>query len=195
MQAWSILYQWRCTSRFLKAFIYFVACITIFSLQWSADAEYLFCQKGSTISILSVNTSSVISSLGEVGANQQEDTINCFALGNDDTSLVTHHKSGLFKLWDWKSNSLNLNLIFVLDQDWVYYILNTLTFILFFLSFTANKLTKLWKSLHKGPVTQIIFSNDNALMASGGSDSAVRLWNLQHHTCTHHFKGLQGVTR
>ncbi|XP_050463329.1 transducin beta-like protein 3 [Cataglyphis hispanica] len=129
-------------------------------VQWSADAEYLFCQKGSTISILSVSTSSIISSLGEIEANQQEDTINCFALGNNDTSIVTHHKSGLFKLWDWKT----------------------------------NKLTKLWKSLHKGPVTQITFSSNNGLMASGGSDSAVRLWNLQYHTCTHHFKGLLGVT-
>jgi len=83
----------------------------LFILQWSADAEYLFCQKGGTVSILSVSKSSVISSLGEVEANQQEDTINCFALGNDDTSILTHHKSGLFKLWDWKGNSLNSNLI------------------------------------------------------------------------------------
>ncbi|XP_011257031.1 transducin beta-like protein 3 isoform X1 [Camponotus floridanus] len=129
-------------------------------IQWSADAAYLFCQKGGTISILSVSKSSVISSLGEVEANQQEDTINCFALGNDDTNILTHHKSGLFKLWDWKD----------------------------------NKLIKLWKSIHRGPVTRIAFSNNDVLMASGGSDSAVRLWNLQHHTCTHHFKGLQGVT-
>ncbi|XP_029172388.1 transducin beta-like protein 3 [Nylanderia fulva] len=129
-------------------------------VQWSADAEYLFCQKGGTISILSVSKSSVISLLGEIEKNdQQEDTINCFALADNDTSIFTHHKSGLFKLWDWK----------------------------------VNKLIKLWKSIHNGPVTRITFSNNNTLMASGGSDSAVRLWNLQHHTCTHNLKGVQGV--
>lgn len=85
----------------------------IFSLQWSADAEYLFCQKGGTVSILSVSKSSVILSLGEVEADQQEDTINCFTLGNDD-AILTHHKSGLFKLWDWKGN-LNSNLIYILN--------------------------------------------------------------------------------
>lgn len=30
-------------------------------------------------------------------------------------------------------------------------------------------------------------------MASGGSDSSVRLWDLKHQTCTHNLRGLQGV--
>ncbi|XP_036144241.1 transducin beta-like protein 3 isoform X3 [Monomorium pharaonis] len=92
-------------------------------------------------------------------ANQQEDTINCFALCNEDTGVITHHKSGLFKLWDWKT----------------------------------NKLIKLWKSIHKGPVMRITLSDNSILMASGGSDGTVRLWNLRHHACTHNLKGIQGV--
>lgn len=128
------------------------------NIQWNANAEYLFCQKGGTISILSMSKGSVISSLGTTEADQQEDTINCFVLCNKDTGIITHHKSGLFKLWDWKT----------------------------------NKLTKLWKSIHKGPVMRIALA-DNVLMASGGSDGSVRLWNLQHHACTHNFKGVQGV--
>lgn len=56
---------------------------------------------------------------------------------------------------------------------------------------------KLWKSIHKGPVAQIALSNRTTLdkMASGGSDGTVRLWNLEHHACTHNLKGLQGVVR
>ncbi|XP_018044138.1 PREDICTED: transducin beta-like protein 3 [Atta colombica] len=129
------------------------------NVQWSANAEYLFCQKGGTVSILSMSKGSVISSLCITEADQLEDTINCFALCNEDTGIITHHKSGLFKLWDWKT----------------------------------NKLMKLWKSIHKGPVMQITLSNNSILMASGGSDGSVRLWNLQHHACTHNFKGIQGV--
>lgn len=58
-----------------------------------------------------------------------------------------------------------------------------------------NKLIKLWKSIHKGPVVRIAYSIEKNLMASGGSDGTVRLWNLQHHTCTHNLKGVQGVIR
>lgn len=73
------------------------------SFQWNANAEYLFCQKGGIVSILSINKGSVLSVLGST--DQQEDTINCFALCNGViTSIITHHKSGLFKLWDWKSS-------------------------------------------------------------------------------------------
>lgn len=126
------------------------------NIQWSASGEYLFCQKGSTVSVLSLSKSSVVSLLGEVDSNVEEDTIHCFTLIDDD-SIISHHKSGLFKLWDWK----------------------------------ANKLTKLWKSIHKGPVAQIRHSE--SIMASGGSDGSIRLWNLQHHACTHSLKGAQGV--
>jgi len=70
---------------------------------------------------------------------------------------------------------------------------DTLLCILFLL-IIANKLTKLWKAIHKGPVMRITLL-DNVLMASGGSDGSVRLWNLQHHACTHNLKGIQGVIR
>jgi len=71
-------------------------------LQWNENADYLFCQKGGTISILSISKGLVISSLGTTEGDRQEDIINCFALYNED--VITHHKSGLFKLWDWKSS-------------------------------------------------------------------------------------------
>ncbi|XP_025995592.1 transducin beta-like protein 3 [Solenopsis invicta] len=127
-------------------------------IQWSANAEYLFCQKGGVVSVLSMSKGSTILSLGTKEVDQQEDMINCFTLCNEDTGVITHHKSGLFKLWDWK----------------------------------VNKLTKLWKSIHKGSVIRITLL-DNILMASGGSDGTVRLWNLQHYACTHSLKGIQGV--
>lgn len=71
------------------------------------------------MSVLSLDKGSVISSLGEVESIQEEDTINCFILTNCDTNMVTHHKSGLFKLWDWKGNkysSLSFQVFIVLDS-------------------------------------------------------------------------------
>lgn len=129
------------------------------NVQWSTDGQHMFCQKYGTVSILSVNKGFVVSSLGESKNNEEEDTINTFTASDNDLNIITHHKSGLFKLWNWKD----------------------------------NKLMKLWKSIHNGPVARIAHSAERNLMVSGGSDGTVRLWNLEHHACTHNLKGAQGV--
>lgn len=56
-----------------------------------------------------------------------------------------------------------------------------------------RSLIKQWKSVHKGPVSQLALSKDGLLLASGGTDSNVRIWDLEHHTCTHNLRGAQGV--
>ncbi|XP_024940817.1 transducin beta-like protein 3 isoform X3 [Cephus cinctus] len=129
------------------------------NIEWSADGDYILCQKIGVVSVVNVNKGSVSVSLGETGPDQDEDTINTFTLFPDSEFIVSHHKSGLFKLWDWK----------------------------------AGKLKKMWKSIHNGPVAKIAISSDGLSMSSGGSDSNVRMWDLQHHACTHSFKGIQGV--
>ncbi|KOX68996.1 Transducin beta-like protein 3 [Melipona quadrifasciata] len=126
---------------------------------WSTDGKYIFCQKYDTVSILSVQNGLIISYLGESNNNEEGDTINTFIASDNDLNIITYHKSGLFKLWDWK----------------------------------VNKLIKLWKSIHKGPVVHIAHSVERNLMASGGTDGSVRLWDLQHHSCTHNLKEIQGV--
>ncbi|KAK3911617.1 Transducin beta-like protein 3 [Frankliniella fusca] len=55
------------------------------------------------------------------------------------------------------------------------------------------KVVKLWKSVHKGPVAKLALTFGGTLMASGGSDSSVRLWDLVHQSCTHNLLGVQGV--
>ncbi|KAK0079969.1 hypothetical protein PV325_005331 [Microctonus aethiopoides] len=128
-------------------------------VKWSSDGEYLFCQNGGTLCVLSVDKGLVIARLGETENAEDEDTINSFTLSHDNDYVVSHHKSGLFKLWLHKE----------------------------------NKVKKLWKSIHNGPVPRIALSKNNLIMASGGSDSSVRLWDLEHHSCTHNLKGVQGV--
>ncbi|XP_014472392.1 PREDICTED: transducin beta-like protein 3 [Dinoponera quadriceps] len=127
------------------------------NVQWTSDGKNLLCENGGTVSVLSLDQGSVILSLGQAKANQEEDTIQTFILDERDINIITHHKSGLFKMWDW----------------------------------TNNKLLKLWKSIHKGPVVQLALMN--FAMASGGIDGTIRLWDLLNHACTHNLKGIQGV--
>ncbi|KAL2724522.1 transducin beta-like protein 3 [Vespula squamosa] len=128
-------------------------------IHWTIDGKHIFCQKCGVISVLSVDTGTVIQSLGVTEEEQDEDTIHCFAVNDDNLHILAHCKSSLFKLWNWKE----------------------------------NKLIKIWKSIHKGPVVKISFLNRKNLMASGGSDGSIRLWDLQHHTCINNIKGIQGV--
>ncbi|XP_071440764.1 transducin beta-like protein 3 [Hetaerina americana] len=53
---------------------------------------------------------------------------------------------------------------------------------------------KLWKSVHKGPVARLAFGPDDSVLASGGTDGCVRVWDLERQSCTHSLKGLNGVT-
>ncbi|KAL1130515.1 hypothetical protein AAG570_011761 [Ranatra chinensis] len=56
-----------------------------------------------------------------------------------------------------------------------------------------GKLIKHWRTIHKGPVSKLALTSDSSLLASGGSDSSIRIWNLKHHACTHNLQGSQGV--
>lgn len=66
------------------------------------DGEYFLCQNGGTVHILSFATGRVEGILGDNIEDQEEDTINSFALNQSNEEFLTHHKSGLFKLWNWK---------------------------------------------------------------------------------------------
>lgn len=52
---------------------------------------------------------------------------------------------------------------------------------------------KVWRSGHKGPVAKLAFDPIDENVASGGSDGNVRLWDLNHHTCTSSLRGAVGV--
>ena len=54
-----------------------------------------------------------------------------------------------------------------------------------------GELVKVWKCIHKGPIARLTLNHQ--LLASGGSDGVVRVWNLEHQTCVLSLKGCQGV--
>lgn len=53
--------------------------------------------------------------------------------------------------------------------------------------------TRLWKAIHTAPVASMAFDATSTLLATGGCDGAVRVWDIVQHYGTHHFRGSPGV--
>lgn len=60
-------------------------------------------------------------------------------------------------------------------------------------SFSTGELKKSWKNLHVGPVSCLKYSSSTELLASGGSDSLIRIWDFKKQLCKGSLKGAQGV--
>nr|CAD7410391.1 unnamed protein product [Timema poppensis] len=128
-------------------------------VQWSSSGEEMLCQCGGVVHVLDVQQGRIKTTLGQIGDVEDEDTVTTFTLSPDNEAVITSHKSGLFRLWNWRDGSVQ----------------------------------KMWKSIHKGPVARLALNPTGWLMASGGSDSSVRIWDLQHQACTLNLRGIKGV--
>ncbi|XP_026340730.1 transducin beta-like protein 3 [Ursus maritimus] len=56
-----------------------------------------------------------------------------------------------------------------------------------------GSITRLWKAIHTAPVATMAFDPTSTLLATGGCDGAVRVWDVVRHYGTHHFRGSPGV--
>ncbi|XP_054707818.1 transducin beta-like protein 3 [Uloborus diversus] len=60
-------------------------------------------------------------------------------------------------------------------------------------SFSSKTLKKTWKSLHIGPVSCMAFDSTVTLLATGGTDSTIKVWDIIRKYYTHNLKGGKGV--
>ncbi|NP_001040084.2 transducin beta-like protein 3 [Bos taurus] len=56
-----------------------------------------------------------------------------------------------------------------------------------------GSVTRLWKAIHTAPVATMAFDPTSTLLATGGCDGAVRVWDVVRCYGTHHFRGSPGV--
>ncbi|XP_058940240.2 transducin beta-like protein 3 isoform X1 [Pocillopora verrucosa] len=50
-----------------------------------------------------------------------------------------------------------------------------------------------WKAVHRAPIVSMTFDATSTLLATGSSDSTVKVWDIIKQYYTHNFKGSQGV--
>lgn len=60
---------------------------------------------------------------------------------------------------------------------------------------TDSELVTSWKAGHKGPLVKLAFNENNTYLATGSTDSVLKVWNIESHTCISKLTGVQDVTR
>ncbi|XP_076473049.1 transducin beta-like protein 3 [Babylonia areolata] len=58
-----------------------------------------------------------------------------------------------------------------------------------------KELVHTWKALHATPVMSMGFDPTSTLLATGGSDCLIKVWDCIQQYCTHHLRGHTGVVR
>ncbi|KAM4025964.1 transducin beta-like protein 3 [Anomaloglossus baeobatrachus] len=53
--------------------------------------------------------------------------------------------------------------------------------------------TRTWKAIHTAPVASMAFDSTSTLLATGGCDSTIKIWDVLKQYCTHNLKGSSGV--
>ena len=61
--------------------------------------------------------------------------------------------------------------------------------------FLDGTVVRTWKSLHLTPVVELVFDSTTTLVASGGTDGSLKVWDIRRQYCTHNLKGGSGVYR
>nr|XP_039264607.1 transducin beta-like protein 3 [Styela clava] len=55
------------------------------------------------------------------------------------------------------------------------------------------KCVRTWKAIHTSPILCMDFDATSTLLATGSSDSTIKIWDMLHQYCTHNLRGSQGV--
>ncbi|KAI4890463.1 hypothetical protein NFI96_025586 [Prochilodus magdalenae] len=56
-----------------------------------------------------------------------------------------------------------------------------------------EKCTRSWRAIHNVPVASMTFDCTSTLLATGGCDGTIKLWDIVKQYCTHNLKGSSGV--
>ena len=62
-------------------------------------------------------------------------------------------------------------------------------------NWTTGTCLRTWKSVHKSAITCMKFEPNGLLLATGGADFTVKIWDVEHLYYTHNLKGSTSIIR
>ena len=62
-------------------------------------------------------------------------------------------------------------------------------------NWTTGTCLRTWKSVHKSAITCMAFDPSGSLLATGGADFTVKIWDVEHLYYTHNLKGSTSIIR
>lgn len=154
-------------------------------LAWSPDGKYLATNADkATLALWEAKTGKIVRFLGE-------EPLQCFAFSPTGKLVVTREHAGLFRLWDveagkelrrWSGNpdtggsaSMIYQIAFSPDGNSVF--AGNLRGEIEHWDVASGTLKRLLKGRHQGRVTAVALSPKGDVLASGGADHTIHLWN------------------
>lgn len=134
-------------------------------VKWSSDTTKLYCQYNGQINVISVEENQIVQTIGTSGTNDADQVL--------DDAIYT----------------------FALSDDNVLLCTAHRSSLIKLWATNDGQLVKMWKSSHQGPIKMLCFnaSSTASLIASGGTDGTVRIWDYQRKTCVGSLRGCSGV--
>lgn len=134
------------------------------TVAWTNDGAELLCQDQHRINVISVEGNTAQRSIADVAESVGADAL-------DVDAMYT----------------------FALGADDAHVVSSHKSGLLKLWQRNDGALLQQWKAIHQGPVPRLTFNADSTLIASGGTDASVRLWNATKRVCLGALRGCQGV--
>lgn len=140
-------------------------------MEWLADGSEVICPDQAKLNAVNVDSGKVVQTFGEA----TDQTFEASAAAEDEQEA-------------------DLLYAFALSHDGTKIVSAHRSGLLKLWNKEDGALMKMWKSIHSGPVSRIAFDATDKIIATGGCDSSVRVWDYENKICLANLTGGQGVT-
>ncbi|XP_073250807.1 transducin beta-like protein 3 isoform X1 [Porites lutea] len=125
---------------------------------------------------------------GKVQFSSEEDHLLCTC---NDKIQVIHVKSG--KVVQTLQEEGDVVSCFALSPDDKFCVTASKSLLLRQWDWMNGTQIRTWKAVHRAPIASMTFDSTSTLLATGSSDSTVKVWDIIKQYYTHNFKGSSGV--
>ncbi|XP_041362885.1 transducin beta-like protein 3 isoform X2 [Gigantopelta aegis] len=126
---------------------------------------------------------------GRVQISRDGSSVFC---GCGNKVQIVDYKSGRIQQAVGKEEDEEIS-CFCLSPDDKFLIIATHNLLLRQWDWKEKKLLWTWRIIHVSPISCMTFDTTSSLLATGGSDSTIKMWDITKQYCTHNLRGHEGV--